>query len=149
MNKLIKILKTYLKSWIIILPPIIIGQFIGDLIIYYNYGSITDNLIECNRLIMGTSLSALSIAFLLYPIEKTVPIYDESIFRKKLNESLTRNKLKNLSDKENILVIKYSFIKKFIFGKELSIYLYNDKAMLKSSRAIIIALCNTLNRKKR
>ena len=149
MNKLIKFLKIYLKSCILILPFGFVGQFIGDLITYYTYGYTPTNFPLYSHLAMGTLSSSLIMSFLLYPIEKTIPIYDENIFRKKLNEGLAKNKFKNLSNKDTLLVVKHSFIKKFMFGKELNIYLYNDKAIFKGSRTTIIALCNTLDQKKR
>lgn len=149
MNKLIQFLKIYLKSCILILPFGFVGQFTGDLITYYTYGYTPTNFPLYSHLVMGTLSSSLIMSFLLYPIEKIIPIHDENIFRKKLNESLTRNKFRNLSNKETTLVVKHSFIKKFMFGKELNIYLYNDKAIFKGSRAIIIALCNTLNKKSK
>ncbi|MEJ8554670.1 hypothetical protein [Tepidibacter sp. Z1-5] len=147
MNKLIKILKTYLKSCILMLPFMIIGSFTADLITYYNYGYIPPNLIEYDRIIIGSLSSGITISFLLYPIEKTIPIYDENIFRKNLNKALSKNKFENLSNKENILIIKHNFIKRFIFGKELNISLYNDKAIFKGSRVNIIAICNNLKQK--
>ena len=148
MSKLVKILKVYLKSCILMLPAILISSFIGDLITYYNYGYISHNLIEYNRIIPGTLSSGLTIAFLIYPIEKTVHIYDENIFRKNLNKALTKNKFQNLSDKDNVLIIKYNSIKKIIFGKELNISLYNDKAILNGSRANIMSICYNLIQKR-
>lgn len=97
---------------------------------------------------MGTLSSSLIMSFLLYPIEKIIPIYDENIFRKKLNEDLTRNKFRNLSNKDTALVVKHSFIKKFMFGKELNIYLYNDKAIFKGSRVNIMSICYDLRQNR-
>ncbi|WFD10301.1 hypothetical protein [Tepidibacter hydrothermalis] len=148
MNKLIQFLKIYLKSCTLILPFGFVGQFTGDLITYYNYGYTPTNFPLYSNVIMGTLASSLIMSFLLYPIEKIIPIYDENIFRKKLNEGLTRNKFKNLSNKETLLIVKHNFIKKFIFGDELSISLYNDKAIFKGSRVNIIAICNNFKFKK-
>lgn len=149
MNKLIQFLKIYLKSCIFMFPFILIGILVGDLIIYYKWGSTPTDLIEYKRLLGGILGSSLTIAFLLYPIEKTVPIYDKYIFRKNLNKALTKNKFQDLSNKDNYLIINPNSIKKFIFCKELNISLYNDKAILKGSRVNIVALYNALNQKQK
>lgn len=136
MNKLIKILKTYLKACILMLPAVLVGQFVGTMIIYYNYGYTPIHFPKYDSLIIYTLLFGLYKYFCLHEIIKTICIQDESDFRKNLNIALSKLTMIIISDEKNILIIKHNHIIDNILcnTSTLTVNLYNDKAVLKGSR---------------
>jgi len=140
MNKLIQFLITYLKSFIFMFIYSIIIRFLIDIIIHK---SISTYFIY-NNLIPTTLVLSIYLTFLISKIEKTVPITNQSTFKKNLNGVLNKHKFEILSDKGDSLTVKHNYIiGKFLTGNMI-IFIYKDKALFKGSRIDILTICNNL-----
>ncbi|CAH2215317.1 hypothetical protein [Tepidibacter aestuarii] len=150
MNKVIQFLKIYLISCMLMLPVILIGQFVGTMIIYYNYGYAPISFPKYDNLILYILLFGLYKAFNRHEIVRTISIQDEPSFRKSLNTVLSSLKMIILSEEENLLIAKDKYIIDMLLcnPSTLIIHIYNDKAVFKGSREDIRYVFANLKQRK-